>query len=267
MCITAAEDVGFGDPDLMNLVIACSTLYRAGAGPDVLRKIWLFLTEQMCMTQKSRIFCQLSLIENAIERGEVASDLSAWERAVIKQLKTGRVLPHGSECTPKTNWALKNNWRADGMLKFQATIDMPFELQSRQVDVAYQLLSGLSYFTYDTHTRLGRAVCAELAGHNVIRDLLKDHPPSGGKTAAVGWGLFFAEGSRIADGLEDVRLNLLEAKAIAGQLGWTAEVWNALVNLVNEALSRGIVNEIRRAVLMSVAHRGIREPECLNLFE
>src|SRR4051812_40010649 len=32
ICVTAAEDVGFGDPDLMNFVIACSTLFRPATG-------------------------------------------------------------------------------------------------------------------------------------------------------------------------------------------------------------------------------------------
>jgi hypothetical protein len=121
ICVTAAEDVGFGDPDLMNFVIVCSTLFRPGVGPDALREVWQFLTEEMCRTQKSRIYCQFALIEDAVKRGELTSDLSAWERAIVEQVKTRQVLTDTSHCTPKRDWALKNHWRADGMLKFQAT--------------------------------------------------------------------------------------------------------------------------------------------------
>jgi len=118
----------------------------------------------------------------------------------------------------------------------------------------YELLGDLPDFCYDMHTRLGRAVCTRLAGEGAIQEFIKKHPPKAGKTAAVGWALFFAEGSRIAGGLEVDRLSLLEAKAMTGQFGWTVEAWKALVQLVCDAVSVGTVNEIRKAILRSVAH-------------
>jgi hypothetical protein len=55
ICSTATEDVGYGDPELMNFVIACSTVYRVANGADVLRTVWLFLTRLMCEAQMSVI--------------------------------------------------------------------------------------------------------------------------------------------------------------------------------------------------------------------
>jgi hypothetical protein len=259
ICVTAAEDVGFGDPDLMNFVIVCSTLFRPGAGPDVLRKVWESLTQEMCRTQKSRIYCQLSIIEEAVERGEIANTLSDWERAVIQELRTRRVLTDGGQCTAKEKWAIKNNWRGDGMLKFQATIDTPFEVRATQPDLSYNILCGLPDFCYDKHTRLGRAVCSRLATTGAIQEFLRKNAPKGGKSAAVGWALFFVEGSRIDGGLEDDRLSLLEAKAMAGQLGWTVEAWKELVQLVSEAVSDGTVNEIRKTILLGYPRQELRD--------
>jgi hypothetical protein len=93
----------------MNFVIVCSTLFRPGVGPDALRKVWQFLTQAMRKTQKSRIYCQLTLIEDAVKRGELATDLNAWERSIIDKVETRRALADEAPCTPKGKWALKNN--------------------------------------------------------------------------------------------------------------------------------------------------------------
>ena len=268
ICVTAAEDVGFADPELMNFVIACSTLFRPSAGPEALRNVWEFLTKEMCRAQRSRVYCQLALVSDGIKRGDLSGVMSSWEQAIIEELKARPSVTDGDQCTAKTKWALKNDWRADGMLKFQATIQTAFEVHATGPDVAYQLLSGLPDFSYDKHTRSGKAVCARLARYGAIRKFLNEHPPRGIRNAAVAWGLFFAEGCRIAGGLEDARLTVLEAKAMAGLLGWEMDTWRELVHLVNGAVSLGIVNQIRKAVLSSsLAQRSSCQPKSMKLFE
>lgn len=55
---------------------------------------------------------------------------------------------------------------------------------------------------------------------------------------------------------------------MAGLLGWELDAWRELVHLVSEAVCRGIVNEVRKAVLSSsLAQRSTCEPRCMNLFE
>jgi hypothetical protein len=54
---------------------------------------------------------------------------------------------------------------------------------------------------------------------------------------------------------------------MAAHFGWTVETWEALVQLVSEAVSDGTVNEMRKAVLLSVVHRTSCETKCPNLFE
>jgi hypothetical protein len=213
------------------------------------------------------VYCQLAIIDDAIKRGDLSGITSSWEREIVEQLKTRPTVTDQDQYPKKTKWALGNDWRADGMLKFQVTIHTPFEVHTTHPDVTYQLLNGLPDFCYDTHTRLGKAVCARLARYGAIRDFLNEHPPMESKSAAVGWGLFFAEGCRIAGGLEDDRLSLLEAKAMAGLLGWEVDAWRELVRLVSEAVSHGIVNEIRKAVLLLAARRNSCDSRCMNLFD
>ena len=51
-----------------------------------LMKIWSFLTKQMCMTQKSRIYCQLSIIEEMLRHGEKPATLDDWESALVAKI-------------------------------------------------------------------------------------------------------------------------------------------------------------------------------------
>jgi replication-associated recombination protein RarA len=47
ICTTATEDVGFGDVELMNFVIACSQCFPPSSQSYVLKQVWSFLTEKM----------------------------------------------------------------------------------------------------------------------------------------------------------------------------------------------------------------------------
>jgi len=248
ICVTGAEDVGWADPELMNFIVACSMVYRQSAGADVLKTVWLFLTEQMCQTTRSRIYCQLSAVEDCIRKEEVPCDLTDWERAVVQHV-TVKWHPLGDSL--KAAWAVRNDWRAERLLKFQATVTVPFQVEVMTPDVKYELLCGLPDFSYDTHTRVGKVVCNRLCGHGPIKQFLTTYGPEAGKGNAIGWALFFAEGGRIANGLEDPRLSLLEAKCCARKFGWTLAMWQTAVQLVSEAVASGKVNEIRKSVLLS----------------
>jgi hypothetical protein len=223
-------------------------VYRPSVGADVLKKVWLFLTKTMCQTTRSRIYCQLSVAEDCIRKEEVPADLTDWEKAVVQQV---RVKWQPVETSLKAAWAVRNDWRAERLLKFQATITVPFQVEPVTPDVKYELLSGLPDFCYDTHTRVGKMVCARLCGCEPIKQFLKTYGPEAGKGDAVGWALFFAEGGRIANGLEDPRLSLLEAKCCARKFGWTLAMWQTAIQLVSEAVASGRVNEIRKSVLLT----------------
>jgi hypothetical protein len=242
ICTTACEDIGYGDPELMNFVLACSTLFTPSKVTDQqLLKIWSFLTEQMCETQKSRIYCQLSIAEGLLRQGTIPEELDSWEASLIAQI-SARAME-----TPRQKWAEKNNWRGEGMVHFQhlafATLFSEEELSP------FEIVCDLPDFTFDVHTRVGTRVLRYLSEHSPFRQFLEEHPSKLGDSKTLGWSLFFAEGGRIEHRLYDPRLDLLESKFIACQFGWQTREWWQLVKFMEEAVSSGKVNNLRKNIL------------------
>jgi hypothetical protein len=238
ICTTAYEDIGYGDPELMNFVLACSTVFTPSKVTDQqLLKIWSFLTKQMCRMQKSRIYCQLSIVEEMLRRGETPAGLDDWESALTLKI-LAPVLD-----TPKQRWAEKNNWRGEGMVHFQHLI---FTVKASKDGMkAFETLDGLPDFTYDTHTRRGKKALVYLSRYAPFNQYFAE---------ALGWALFFAEGGKIPNGLHEPKLDLLEAKFVAEQLGLRLQDWTQLVKDMEEAVANGLVNNLRNQVLSAMPH-------------
>lgn len=241
VCVIAAEDVGYGDLELTNFVVAWSQISSGKIGLEQMARVWGFLTEQMADAKKSRIFCQLGIV---VEMKSDVPDLDEWERCVVEQVKQ---LPVRSE---KDAWIAKNDWRTEKLLRYQL-YEFGLKLEEmRSSDLAFETLSGLPDFAHDMHTRSGRAAILKLCQHLPIKEFFIHHP-STDKSSAVGWALFEAEGGKLKDGLHDPRVDQLETKYISARFGWPGvEVWKQLVVLVEEAVQDGKMNELRRSVLM-----------------
>jgi hypothetical protein len=263
ICTTACEDVGYADPELMNFVIACSMTCTAKTlAPEDLLRVWLFVTTRMCDTTRSRIYCQLSLIEEFTKKGLTPCDLlEDWEKDIATALTAA---PISSD--PKTLWAFKNNWRGEAMLKFQ-TYDLNLRpIASEEPERSYEMLFGLPDFTYDMHTRIGRTACIWMCGS--FKRFFNEHPVCRGENndKALGWALFYVEGGYIKGGLSDPRLSEVEMKFVASKFGWHVEVWRALLEMVREYIyERRKLNQIRMTILQ---HQGYFDEEqencCLN---
>lgn len=238
----ACEDVGYGDPELMNFVLACSAIFTPSKVTDQqLLKMWSFLAKQMCRTQKSRIFCQLSIIEEMLRRGEKPATLDDWESALITKIATPALN------TAKEKWAEKNNWRGEGMMHFQ---HLAFDVQTAEDELKpFETIGGLPDFSLDMHTRIGTRVLRFLSEHYPFRQFLEAHRSKLGSGKTLGWALFFAEGGKIANRLYDPRLEIMEAKFIAHQFGWQPREWRRLVKLMEEAVVDGTVNGLRKNIL------------------
>ena len=255
ICTTVAEDVGYGDPEAMNFAVACVVLYGSVKTPiESMYSTWCFLTEQLCSTQRSRVYCQLSIIEGAIRRGQPVETLTDWEIEIVE------ALAHPQAMDAKRVWAERNNWRCEGMLHFQHMQFSGVEIGRGPQPRDYRLIADLPDFAYDVHTRIGRAVCARLCAHEPIRQFLADNPSSQEESRAIGMALFFAEGGLIRDGLADSRLSLLEQKYVAASFGWTAVTWLRFVDVLREASDSGVVNVFRERTLADRRYAPLCEP-------
>jgi hypothetical protein len=244
ICTTATEDVGFGDVELMNFVIACSQCYPPSRPIYELKQVWSFLTEKMCQADRSRIFCQLSIIEGLVKGGKKVGELSDYERKVV------RLIMELPEATKKQQWAIKNDWRGEGMLKYQNMVDdIYWEGHKADPDVSYELLAGLPDYCYDMHTRIGSIVCNRLSKLQSIAKHLSGIVELDTRTKAVGWALFFVEGGQIAGGMVDPRLSTLEQRFVAAKFGLSLATWQELLNQVREAKAAGLINQKRLEIL------------------
>jgi hypothetical protein len=239
---TACEDVGYGDTELMNFVLACSTAFTPSKVTDPqLMRIWSFLTKQTCNAQKSRVYCQLSIIEGMLKHSQKPATLDEWESALIHKILTP-ILD-----TPRQKWAKKNSWRGDGMVHFQ---HLTFDVISGEDEIRpFEAIGGLPDFALDMHTRVGTRVLRFLSERFPFRQFLEKHRSKLGSGTTLGWSLFFCEGGKIEHRLYDPRLDLLEAKFIAHQFGWHLREWRRLVKLMEEVVADGTVNRLRKNVV------------------
>ena len=251
VCTTACEDVGFGDIELMNFVIACSALITPKVGRIALFRVWSFLTEKMCLAQKSRIYCQLSIIEGMIKEEKIPKNLDDWEKGVLTCRGTS------SQCSHKEYWAEKNNWRGEGMLKFQNRNLSLSPHQAKQKvwhPKEHKSLAGFPDFCYDMHTRVGKGLCIRMSGYPIFKEYFLKHPVTD-KAMAIGWALFLAEGGLIESGLIDSKVSKLEMKFVALKMGWSVSVWIGFFLLMVDALAKEDVNRFRTRILSEKRYR------------
>lgn len=155
----------------MNFVVACSMQYGSIRTPrETVHHVWSFLTEQMAETQKSRIYCQLAIIEESGRMRHRPEHLDQSELEVVD------LLDHPRVADAKAAWARKNNWRCERMLAFQ---HIEFPDVQRRIDREpgeYRIIGNLPGFAYDMHTRVGLAVCLRLCGHRSMKQFFAENP-------------------------------------------------------------------------------------------
>lgn len=248
ICTTACEDVGYANPELMNFAIACSMEYGSVKVPkETKHHVWSFLTQKMCESLRSRVYCQLSFIEGLIKAGITPppEDLEPWEIQLVETLSKARQEPN----LPKFQWTRKNNWRGEGMLDFQGLQLGAKELVAEAyVAAPAETLSGLPAFAYDMHTRVGKTVTFRLAGKlkNLITDIETENSCKfNDRAKAIGWSLFLIEGGVISSPVWIPQLSNLEKKFVAAKFDVSIIAFDKLIILVMHELVTGVINDIR----------------------
>ena len=238
VCTTAAEDIGPANDALMNFVIQCSKTYTPKRAPDYQFHILAFLTQAMCESAKSRMYCSLSIIENNMKTKP--SNLTKEEEGFLKQIR---------KINKQEHWAVQNNWRGEGMLKFQLFDGMQLVANGWEPP-APTMICGFPDYAFDMHTRIGKTVCSKLVGRSEVKEFFGKHPTND-KTQAVGYALFFAEGGRILHALRDSRIALLEQKFVSSKFGYSDEkVWMQLIDIISKLVDSRVVNMLRQSTLI-----------------
>ena len=251
LCVTACEDVGLADDELVKFVVACSSVFtpkRTGAkNYDLL----CFLVAQMCgLHTRSRVYCSLGIIQEATKQvGQMASSPTDAEiLSAIAQREAMLLAPANQE----EEWMRANDWRAERLLRFIG-LRFPMEMIEEPGPMPpYQMLFGLPSYCYDLHTRVGKQMLNELLrgarGAVGIKEFFLQYKIISAQKA-LGYALFFAEGGRIEKELLYAPLCDLEQRLIARQHGLALDTWVRLMALVKDALATGIVDEIRNEEL------------------
>jgi hypothetical protein len=245
VCCIAAEDIGPGCREAMNFVICAGTIYTPKKAPDFQYKVLCFLTELMCAVERSHDYCSMAVIEHALKSGVLPHNLSDLEGVMLSGIK---------ECGAPTDWAVKNNWRGEGMLKFQM-LDGPIAsmlmTQSMWQAPEPQMMKGLPDYCYDTHTRVGKGVMIRLTGFKIIKDFFDATPTLIPKANVIGDAVFYEEGVLIAGGWGNPNLYKLEQRFEAAQLGWPIDRWYEFRALISHLIEDGAINKLREKVLDS----------------
>lgn len=122
-----------------------------------------------------------------------------------------------------------------------------------------QVLFDLPAYCYDMHTRAGLKVLQRLvrgaAGAEEIRRFfMQNHIRSPHR--ALGMALFYEEGGRIRGELVYQALCDLEQRVCAHQYGMNDENWWQMRNLVQKALTDGVIDRVREEVLTQYYGQG-----------
>ena len=254
LCVIACEDVGPADDALASFVVACATVYppKKTAGENY--RIISFLTEQMCdLSMRSHIYCSCGGIEGAAIKAQLP-ELTLLEKEIasaIMQQRTAVQVPEN--CWRE--WQKKNDWRAEGLLKF---VGLRLPLEMTQVETPLppsKILFDLPSYCYDMHTRVGLQVLQRLvrgvAGAEDIKDFFQ-HNRIKSAHRALGEALFSMEGGRIQGELIYEQLCSLEQRLFARQFGLPLNKWCDLRILVLRALEGGVIDRLREEILRGV---------------
>jgi MgsA AAA+ ATPase C terminal len=251
LCVIACEDVGPADDTLAKFVVACATLFAPKRTGEENYRLWCFLVEQMCaLPFRSRIYCSYGILDAASAAAELPKLTDSDARIIASIVERKREVVTSAE--PWRQWQRKNDWRAEGLLRF---VDMPHPTRLTINDTpipAHKMLFDLPSFASDMHTRVGLEMLHRLArgvpGAEAIRDLLNRYQVKSAHRA-VGSALFFVEGGRIRSELVWEPLSSLEQRFFAHKYGLPLEAWWKLRSLVQSALEIGMVDRLREEIL------------------
>jgi len=258
LCVIACEDVGPADDVLASFVVGCATVFPPKKTGRQNYDLICFLAEQMCdLSNRSRIYCSYAAIEPAAIKAELP-ELSSQDKSIITAIMQRRAAVEAPE-NPWRAWQKKNDWRAEGMLKFIG-LTLPMELNRVHAPIpAYKMLFDLPSCCYDVHTRVGLRVLQRLVqgvqGAEGINEFFKKNRITG-KHRALGEVLFSVEGGRIEGELVYEPLSSLEQRLFAHQFGLTLNGWCDLRVLVQKALEKGVVDRVREEVLQQFYGQG-----------
>lgn len=254
ICTTVCEDVGAGNPTLMKFVLAVSSVFTPSkmSGQQAL-DLWIWLTEMMACSDKSRLYCQFSILENCIKEGAVNAFGSTGHGFHVRQVLATPVGYQAS--TEGDKWLCKADWRGEGMASGPVRrVQIPGEMvQNGWNPPAVQSIAGLPDYAYDMHTSVGKGVCIKLCGHVQVKNVFNVETPKD-KTKAVGYAMFFEEGGRIQAEWQDPQVTELEQRVVAEKHGLSYEAWKALRAAVAECLSTGYVNSAREKKVASLGY-------------
>jgi MgsA AAA+ ATPase C terminal len=251
LCVIACEDVGPADDVLASFVVACSTVFPPKKTGSENRKIISFLAEQMCdLPTRSRIYCSYGAIEPVAIKGELP-ELALQDQSIVSDIMQNREAVQVPE-NPWREWQKKNDWRAEGLLRFVG-LRLPFEMTQVEKPIPPStILFDLPSYCYDMHTRVGLQVLQQLvrgvAGAEGIKDFFVENKIKNAHRA-LGQVLFFVEGARIEGELFYEPLCSLEQRLFAHQFGLPLHKWCDLRVLVEKALLGRVIDRVREEVL------------------
>jgi hypothetical protein len=207
----------------------------------------------MCdLSTRSRIYCSYSVIEPAVIKSELP-ELGAEDKLIVSAVMQRKAAVRVQTPTdPWREWQRKNDWRAEGLLKFVG-LTLPLEITRVQTPVPpHKMFLDLPSYCYDVHTRVGLAMLKRVVqgveGAEGIKELFQQNKIKGAHRA-VGEALFFVEGGRIQGELIYEPLCGLEQRLFAHQFGLPLKRWLELRVLVEKALAEGVIDRVREEVL------------------
>lgn len=240
----AAEDVGPGDVHTMNFVIQASRAYTPKKDPEQQYRVLCFLTEMMCETTRSHDYCRMVVIEHMHKNGVKPKNLTEDESALLAHFLAAPDEIGG--------WALKNNWRGEGMLKFQLAsgLQLIAEPWPEEPWPEPAIVKGLPSYAYDMHTRAGKQMLAMLSGFKIVKDFLLTHPTIRQKIEILGDAVFYEEGILIANEVRDPVLKSLELRYAAAEAGWSVDTWMEFRGIIRPLLASGAIDKLREKVAL-----------------
>jgi len=264
LCVIACEDVGPADDTLAAFVVACATVFPPKKTGNKNYDLICFLAEQMCdLSTRSRIYCSYGAIEPAAIKAELP-ELTLEDQPIVSAISQRRAAVQVPENAWR-EWQKKNDWRAEGLLKFVG-LKLPLEMTNVDTPVPpYKMLFDLPSHCYDMHTRIGLAMLKRLVkgvdGAEEIKEFFQENKIKGAHRA-LGETLFFVEGGRIQGELIYGPLCCLEQRLFAYQFGLPLNSWLNLGVLVEKAPEEGVIDRVREEVLQQFYGERIFAIDC-----
>lgn len=199
-CVTVAEDIGNANIPLCYIVVkAASVCIKVSTPVEVGLAVLIELTKLMCVSKKSRLYCQLSIIENAYKSISMFDNLDPKSLKFVNSVTVDVEYKLISE--PISSWYKSKSWLTEGMLKYAAYdlkgdyFEPCFINTQYQQNTVVNSLYGLPSYAYDMHTRTGKqAINLLLKDADIVRffELNNVHIR---KAEVLGYALFYVEGS------------------------------------------------------------------------